>query len=455
MAPDLPRLARVLLASLAEPGLGLVHQLLTEHDPERVFTLAVEERLPENLNAPGKLAGRDPLEYAAAVLAETGRLGARVLIPGDPEWPSRLDDLAAVADGPGSHGPPFCIWAKGPLDLDTALRRSVAVVGSRDASSYGRHMAHEFGYGLASREWTVVSGGALGIDSAAHQGALHAEGPTVAVLACGIDVAYPAQNDRLFASIAEHGLVLSEWPPGACPLKHRFLIRNRLIAAATLGTVVVEATVRSGARNTARHAVELERPLMVMPGPVNAKTSLGVHELAREPAGARIVTRAAEIIEDLGALGADLAEPRRGPETVLDQLDELSARVLDAVPRRTATLAEQIAAQAGVSPRDARRTLPKLLMLGLVTEDDGRYRQAPAAVNPARVRPGGARTPVPPRRDSAVLPKDAVLPKGAAMQEDAVRVSSRAAAGRDVPSRGVTSSGAPRESSDTAPRRAV
>ncbi|MEV0645215.1 DNA-processing protein DprA [Phytomonospora sp. NPDC050363] len=159
--------------------------------------------------------------------------------------------------------------------------------------------------------------------------------------------------------------------------------QDRRNAAATLGTVVVEAQVRSGARNTARHAVELDRQLMIVPGEATSPLSVGVHQLAREPGGARIVTRAAEIIEDLGELGTDLAEPLHSPDTVLDRLDEIAARILDSVPRRTAALPAQIAAQAGTTLREVNRTLPLLHMRGLIEDTAGRYRQTKAAITPA------------------------------------------------------------------------
>ncbi|GIG66352.1 DNA-processing protein DprA [Phytomonospora endophytica] len=387
MTADLPRLIRVLLTALLEPGVGMAHELLAEHSPEEIAGRFRERGLPAALNrlAGNRLAGRDPLDLAAGILADTVSAGARVIIPGDEEWPSRLDDLAALGAGPGSHGPPLCLWARGPLNLRETLEESASIVGARDSTAYGDSMARELAFGLADRDWAVVSGGAFGIDTAAHRGALAADGPTVAILACGVDHVYPARNELLFAAIAERGLILSEWPPGALPLRHRFLIRNRLIAAATLGTVVVEAQIRSGARNTARHAVELDRQLMIVPGEATSPQSVGVHQLAREPGGARIVTRAAEIIEDLGRLGADLAEPLSAPDTALDRLDEVSSRILDAVPRRTAAMPAHIAAQAGVPLKAILKTLPTLHRAGLIEEADGRFRQTRAAIRPTPV----------------------------------------------------------------------
>lgn len=384
---ELPRLIRVLLSAILEPGMVVSHELLDANSPEEIAERFRERRLPAELAraADNRLAGRDPLDLAAGILEDTARAGARVIIPSDPEWPPRLDDLAALGIGPGSHGPPLCLWARGPLHLRETLEKSASIVGARDSTHYGDTMARELAFGLADREWAVVSGGAFGIDTAAHRGALAADGATIAILACGVDHVYPTRNEQLFAAIAASGLILSEWPPGSLPLRHRFLIRNRLIAAATLGTVVVEAQVRSGARNTARHAVELDRQLMIVPGQATSPQSVGVHQLAREPGGARIVTRAAEIIEDLGRLGTDLAEPLHSPDTVLDRLDDVTARILDAVPRRTPTLPAHIAAQAGAGLSTVLKALPSLLRTGLVEEHDGRFRQTRAAIQPARV----------------------------------------------------------------------
>ena len=164
--------------------------------------------------------------------------------------------------------------------LDELVDRSVAIVGSRASTAYGEHVAGELGHQLAERGWTVVSGGAFGIDAAAHRGALAAEAPTVAVLACGVDRPYPAAHGALLHRIAETGLLVSEWPPGAAPHRHRFLVRNRLIAALTRGTVVVEAAARSGAQATARRARKLGRQVLVVPGPVTSAMSVGLPRAA-------------------------------------------------------------------------------------------------------------------------------------------------------------------------------
>jgi DNA processing protein len=265
----------------------------------------------------------------------------RLVCPGDGEWPVGLDDLGAVdADCLG-------LWVRGPLQLDEACRQAVAVVGTRAATEYGEHVALELSVGLAERGWTVVSGLAYGIDAAAHRGALAAPGATVAVLACGGDVAYPKGNRSLYERIVAEGAVVSEHPPGAAPQRARFLVRNRLIAALSAGTVVVEAAPRSGARSTARHAGELFRHVMVVPGPVTSSLSAGCHQLLRDRPDSILVTKVDEVIEQIGPMGA-LAERVSGPVRRRDLLGPAVSRVLDAVPVRRPAPAERIARTAGM-----------------------------------------------------------------------------------------------------------
>ena len=235
--------------------------------------------------------------------------------------------------------------------------RSVAVVGARAATAYGLHVTTDIAYGLAEQGWTVVSGGAFGIDAAAHRAALAAGGRTVAVLACGVDRPYPVGNAALFEQIAESGLLISEWPPGAEPLRHRFLIRNRVIAAATAGTVLVEAAARSGAVQTMSRVLALSRRAMVVPGPVTSAMSVGCHELLRRHPQARAGHRAAHTCWTRSAGSASTwPTPPRGRDHVRDDLDEESALVLEAVPRRGTAGPEELAAKAG--PRPAHGAAP-------------------------------------------------------------------------------------------------
>ncbi len=197
---------------------------------------------------------------------------------------------------------PYALWLRGEADLRYCCLQSVSIVGARAASAYGTHVGTEMAAALAARGWAVVSGAAYGIDACAHQGALAADGVTIAVLACGVDHAYPAGHYDLLASIAAQGVLVSEWPPGRTPNRLRFLIRNRVIGALTRGTVVVEAGLRSGALNTARHARDLHRPVMAVPGPVTSEVSAGCHKIIREW-GAICVTSAQDVLELLTPLG--------------------------------------------------------------------------------------------------------------------------------------------------------
>jgi DNA protecting protein DprA len=221
---------------------------------------------------------------------EINKVGANFITPESAIWPLSLNDLSA---------PPIGLVVKG--DLSALSERSLAIVGTRNPTAYGVRIAGDFAAGFVDREWNIVSGGAYGIDSAAHKGALIAEGRTIAVLATGIDVAYPAGNVRLFAEIAENGGLISEVMPGAHAIPSRFLTRNRIIAALSQATLVVEAAFRSGSLRTARDAAELMRPVMAIPGPINAPTSEGCHRLIGERA-AEIVTSVTDAIELISAL---------------------------------------------------------------------------------------------------------------------------------------------------------
>ena len=194
--------------------------------------------------------------------------------------------------------------------LAPLVERSVAVVGSRASTPYGDSVGAELAADLGEADYTVVSGGAFGIDAAAHRGSLASRSPTLAILAGGLDQPYPAGHGSLFERIAERGVLVSELPPGQHPTRTRFLSRNRLIAALTPGTVMVEAAARSGARNTVTWASALHRVVMAVPGPVTSANSVTPHRLIRE-SEAVLVTRAAEVLELLSPLGRVVPRPGR------------------------------------------------------------------------------------------------------------------------------------------------
>ena len=299
--------------------------------------------------------------------------GIRLLCPGDPEWPGQLADLG--------DDQPYALWLRGQADLRFSCLRSVAIVGSRAATAYGSYVAAEFAASVAARGLTVVSGGAFGIDAAAHRGALGADGVTVAVLACGVDVPYPTAHAELFDAIAAQGVLVSEWPPGRHVSRLRFLVRNRVIAALATGTLVVEAAQRSGAVNTARHARDLRRRLMAVPGPITSDLSAGCHQVLRDWQGT-LVTSAAEVVEHLSPVGEPATEPgtvvqlagrRQAPPAFpRDLLDLESARVLDAMPRRGGVGTLRVAQRAGLAPAETAAHLGKLATGGFVERcDDG------------------------------------------------------------------------------------
>jgi DNA processing protein len=289
------------------------------------------------------------------------RAGIRLVCPGDPEWPSQLADLGDAQ--------PYALWLRGSVDLRFSCLQSVAIVGSRAATAYGCYVAADFAASVAARGWAVVSGGAFGIDSSAHRGALGAaDGVTVAVLACGVDVPYPTAHAELLDAIAAQGVVVSEWPPGRQVSRLRFLVRNRVIAALASGTLVVEAAERSGAVNTARNARDLNRVLMAVPGPITSVMSVGCHRIIREWQ-ATLVTSSDEVIEHLSPLGTPRAmdPPDTRPALPVvgrDALDLESATVLDAMPRRGGMGTTRIAQRAGLPPATIVRCLGELTAAG-------------------------------------------------------------------------------------------
>ncbi|WP_035748838.1 DNA-processing protein DprA [Glycomyces sp. NRRL B-16210] len=376
--PKDPRLALMLLSSIVEPGDAELDDLVDEAGPvdavRRVWEGTVPDRL-RRITGATVACTHDPADRADQLASATADCGARFLVPGDPDWPDQLRDLMLVCDANEPHvRPPRGLWVRGEHDLAQLCRRSVAIVGSRAATEYGQHLADDLAADLTEAGWTVVSGGAFGIDRAAHLGALARGGATVSVLASGVELPYPKANRSMFDLIAQRGLLLSEWPPGASAMKHRFLTRNRVIAALTAGTVVIEAANRSGARNTARHAAELGRVLMFTPGLVTSSQSAGVHQLAREPWEARLVTRAEEVIEDLTGIGGPMAPAPPQERRPIDRLTETEARLVEALPRGYVVEAARLAAAAGVPAETATVTLARLKKIGWVDQIDNRWR---------------------------------------------------------------------------------
>jgi DNA processing protein len=376
--PSQERLARVALNALFEPAVpkvaGMVGRLGVVELYER---LLADPALTDLRSASSeRLAAIDP----AGALARAQQVGIRFVVPGDEEWPDQLMGLDTIQPLNGMAGAPLGLWVRGSGSVRALCERSVAIVGSRSSTHYGERVAGDLAAHLTGAGRTVVSGAAFGIDTAAHRATLASGGPTVAVLAGGVDRAYPAGNADLLQRVCDGGVVVSETPPGWAPAKHRFLSRNRLIAALTRGTVVVEAAVRSGALNTASWAELLGRVLMGVPGPVSSAPSEGVHELIH--AGrASLVTRGEHVEDLVGAVGEATWVPPRAPETLFDLLREDDRRVLEAVPLGSAVPMVAIARTAGVSAASARESLLRLHGEGWVVGRDGWWRQAPDAAS--------------------------------------------------------------------------
>ena len=267
--------------------------------------------------------------------------------------------------------PPLALWALGPARLDETAQRSAALVGTRAATSYGEQVAADLATGLAEHDVAVISGGAYGIDGAAHRAALAADGVTVAVLAGGLDIPYPAGHSALLHRIGSDGLLVTEYPPGVRPARHRFLTRNRLVAAFAGAAVVVEAGLRSGAANTAAWARALGRVVGAVPGPVTSSASTGCHALLR--AGAEVITRTEDIVELVGRIG-ELASEEARPATPLDGLGDEERRVYEALPGRGTASVDEIAVAAAVEPARILAPLAMLEIAGLAERHDGCWR---------------------------------------------------------------------------------
>ena len=277
--------ARLILLSAIEGNSKYWANEVLQHGAEEVV-----DRLSRNFYHGGRHSGEKISDRIRSVnsdeLIDTLQDGF-LLTPSSEDWPAQLDDLIA---------PPFALIGLGVREILPTLNQSIGIVGTRNPTHYGSRIASEFAASLCDRGWAIVSGGAYGIDSAAHRGALAVEGETVAVLGGGVRSIFPSGNDRLFTEIATHGVLLSEVLPTVPAVPHRFLIRNRLIAALSRGLLVVEAAHRSGSLRTARDAAELLRPVMAIPGPINTPTSEGCHRLINERR-AELVSSVDEIME--------------------------------------------------------------------------------------------------------------------------------------------------------------
>lgn len=364
------RFARASWTGIAEPGDRVAGLMVATLGPTAALTAVIEKQVPERVLAALREAGnaevlldditkaierwRPRLTSSVAITAirQAARYSVRLLIPADESWPSGFDDL-------GEHSP-IALWIRGNDNTVNSLNTSIALVGARAATGYGEHVTMEASAGLVDRGYTIVSGAAYGIDGMAHRAALASSGQTVAFLAGGVDRFYPAGHDALLNRIVESGAVVSELPCGSPPTKWRFLQRNRLIAAASQATIVLEAGWRSGSLNTAGHASELGRPLGAVPGPVTSAASAGCHRLIRD-FFAVLVTTADEMAElaPLATLRAPAVSEVRDSERV---------RVMDALSLKAPRTVEDVAARSGLSVASVQAVLGALDLDGGAVE---------------------------------------------------------------------------------------
>ncbi|MFD9701300.1 DNA-processing protein DprA [Lentzea sp. NPDC059081] len=305
------RLARAHLSRVAEVDRDALTTLVTELGPVEASN-RVRSGDP-GFSGENTVSARDAEDRAHRDLEQITSCQGRLVIPEDPDWPQgELAALSQPKDGLRNLGEPLALWVRGPHNLSDVLGQAIAMVGSRAATGYGEHVASEFAHVLGEQGSTIVSGGGYGIDGAAHRGALGAGAITVAVLACGPELAYPLGHGGLLRRIAREGMIVSEYPPGVAPARHRFLARNRIIAALGAGTVVVEAGRRSGAKYTAETAARLGRVVMAVPGPITSAGSVGCHEMMRT--GLAIpVGSTAEVIDSLRGCAVSQVADRTTP----------------------------------------------------------------------------------------------------------------------------------------------
>jgi DNA processing protein len=367
----LSRVAEAPCAELAE----FVGRVGPVEAAQRVRAGAVDSEVARRTEA------RRDIDCATADLEMLRMRGGRLVTPDDDEWPTLA--FAAFGGAPvrdkQQGRAPLALWVVGSPRLDEFTERAAAIVGTRACTAYGEHVAGDLSAGLAESGVTVVSGGAYGIDGAVHRAALAVEGLTVAVLAGGVDVLYPAGHSALLHRIGRGGLLISEYPPGVRPARHRFLTRNRLVAALSGATVVVEAGIRSGAASTAAWARALGRVVCAVPGPVTSAASTGCHALLQ--AGAELVTRAEDVREMIGRSG-EFAEDLPRPSDRLDTLTGTERLVYEALPARSARTVDELAVAAGVPAAGLLGPLAVLELAGLVERQEGKWRLSRASSSP-------------------------------------------------------------------------
>ncbi len=279
--------ARAILFSCIEPGHFFWSAEISAHGPLKVLESILSASYPADKTK--AIIASIRVADVGQILCEIEKAGAQFLTPEHDHWPIGVNQLV---------NPPIGLIVKG--ESKCLITDSLAIVGSRKPTNYGANVASEFARGFSDLGWTIISGGAYGIDSYAHRATLQANGATIAVLATGIEVAYPKSNQKLFNEMSAHGALISELMPYESAMPSRFLVRNRLIASIAKATLVVEAAYKSGSLRTAHDAAELLRPVMAIPGPINSAMSQGCHRLISERA-AELITSVADAVEFIGA----------------------------------------------------------------------------------------------------------------------------------------------------------
>lgn len=335
------RWIRAALAAVSEPGDPALAQAVASYGIHGAWDRARAGALREAWQRRARTVSPEQLED------EAHRTGFRVIVPGDDEWPTKLEALDECRVGE-MGGAPVALWATGCGRLDQVSTPSVAVVGARACTNYGNGVAHTFAQELGDCGYGVISGGAYGIDAAAHQGALFAGGATVAVAAGGLDIPYPAFHEQLFVDIGANGVQVSEAIPGTRPRRHAFLARNRLIAALADATLIVEAALRSGAKNTTSWADALSRPVLAVPGPVTSSESETPNNLIRDHR-AQAVTSVADVLAVLAPLGSVPEPPTAGAARPIDLLTPTQLKVRECLPASGSMSLDEICVAAGVS----------------------------------------------------------------------------------------------------------
>jgi len=356
------REALLVLAHVIEPADEFMGRFVDQVGPVQALERIRLGNVPKR-DASGLQARLRSFSFADALLA-VERTGSRLIFRDGEEWPSQLNDLQATR--------PYALWVVGTPNLRLAAVQSVAVVGARAATSYGEIVAREWCSHLSDQRWLVISGGAYGIDAAAHQGVLSVGGVTACVLASGVDVAYPKAHESLLARIADTGLIISESPPGSQARKQRFLTRNRIIAALSKATLVVEAGLRSGTTSTAHHATQLNRPVLAVPGPVTSPMSAGCHQLINDG-----IAMIASDWKDIPRLFGDRTQQLEFPPTDSDRFDQLTTvqkQILDAVPIRGGATPDALVMATGVAVQLIFRELGDLEIQGFLRRDGDCWR---------------------------------------------------------------------------------